>query len=79
MSATHYRWDDVRHEELSPTIGRRIITGERMMIAQVFLAKDAVVPKHSHENEQLTYIREGGRCREGGPHRRLGDDRERQQ
>src|SRR4051812_24093900 len=59
MSATHYRWDDVRREELSPTIGRRIITGDRMMIAQVFLAKDAVVPKHSHENEQITYILQG--------------------
>jgi unsaturated pyranuronate lyase len=59
MSATHYRWDDVHREELSPTIGRRIITGDRMMIAQVFLAKDAVVPKHSHENEQITYILEG--------------------
>ena len=59
MSARHYRWDDVEREELSPTIGRRFITGDRMMIAQVFLAKDAVVPKHSHENEQITYILEG--------------------
>ena len=30
-----------------------------MMIAQVYLAKGAIVPKHSHENEQLTYILEG--------------------
>jgi quercetin dioxygenase-like cupin family protein len=59
MSARHYRWDDVEHEQLSPTIGRRFITGDRMMIAQVFLAKDALVPKHSHENEQITYILEG--------------------
>jgi quercetin dioxygenase-like cupin family protein len=30
-----------------------------MMIAHVYLAKDAVVPQHSHHNEQLTYIIEG--------------------
>jgi quercetin dioxygenase-like cupin family protein len=38
---------------------RRLITGERMMLAQVYLKKGCVVPKHSHENEQLTYILEG--------------------
>jgi quercetin dioxygenase-like cupin family protein len=30
-----------------------------MMIAHVYLAKDAVVPQHAHHNEQLTYIIEG--------------------
>ena len=29
------------------------------MLAQVYLKKGAVVPRHSHENEQLTYILEG--------------------
>jgi quercetin dioxygenase-like cupin family protein len=58
-SATHYRWDDLPREQLSPLIGRRLITGDQMMIAHVYLAKGAIVPKHSHENEQLTYILEG--------------------
>jgi quercetin dioxygenase-like cupin family protein len=30
-----------------------------MMIAHVYLKKGAVVPMHSHHNEQLTYILEG--------------------
>jgi quercetin dioxygenase-like cupin family protein len=38
---------------------RRLITGERMMLAHVYLKKGCIVPKHSHENEQLTYILEG--------------------
>jgi quercetin dioxygenase-like cupin family protein len=59
MSATHYRWEDLPREELNPQIGRRLITGERMMIAHVYLAKGALVPKHAHENEQITYILEG--------------------
>jgi quercetin dioxygenase-like cupin family protein len=58
-SARHYRWDDLPREELNALIGRRVITGDQMMIAQVFLAKGAIVPQHSHENEQLTYILEG--------------------
>jgi quercetin dioxygenase-like cupin family protein len=56
---THYRWDDLPREELSPLIGRRLVTGERMMLAHVYLAKGAIVPLHQHENEQLTYILEG--------------------
>jgi quercetin dioxygenase-like cupin family protein len=58
-SATHYRWDELPHEQLSPLIGRRLITGDQMMIAHVYLTEGAIVPKHSHENEQLTYILEG--------------------
>ncbi len=57
--ATHYRWDDLPREELSPTIGRRLVTGERLMVAHVYLAQGGIVPQHSHENEQITYILEG--------------------
>lgn len=57
--AQHYRWDDMPKEELSSTIGRRIVSGERAMVAQVYLAAGAVVPRHEHDNEQLTYILEG--------------------
>jgi len=57
--ATHYRWDDLPREELNPEIGRRLITGEKLMIAHVYLTKGAVVPKHAHHNEQITYILEG--------------------
>ena len=77
-TATHYRWDDLPREELNPLIGRRFITGDQMMIAHVYLAKGAIVPKHSHENEQITYILEGRapllarRRRERGHRRRRG-------
>ncbi len=57
--ATHHRWQDLPREELSPGIERRLITGDRLMIAHVYLAEGAVVPRHAHENEQLTYILEG--------------------
>jgi quercetin dioxygenase-like cupin family protein len=59
-SVTWYRWTDMPRETVSPMLDRRLITCERMMIAQVYLKKGCVVPKHSHENEQITYIVEGG-------------------
>jgi quercetin dioxygenase-like cupin family protein len=58
--ATHYRWDDLPKEDLKPDLARRLITGERMMLAHVYLQKGCIIPQHAHENEQLTYILEGG-------------------
>lgn len=59
-SARKQSWKDVRLETLSPMLGRKLINGERMMLAQVFLKKGCMVPAHQHENEQFTYILEGG-------------------
>jgi len=59
MDATHYRWADLPKEALNPLLHRRLIATERMMIAHVYLEQGCVVPKHEHENEQLTYILEG--------------------
>lgn len=54
-----FRWEDMEKERLSDRIGRRMITAERTMLTHVYLAKGAVVPMHSHENEQITYVLEG--------------------
>jgi quercetin dioxygenase-like cupin family protein len=59
-NVTFYRWDDMPKEKVSETLHRRLITGDRMMISHVYLKKGSVVPRHSHENEQITYILEGG-------------------
>ncbi len=57
--ATRYRWDDLPKEPLKEDLSRRLISADKMMIAQVFLEQGCIVPQHSHENEQLTYILEG--------------------
>ena len=54
-----YRWDDMPKEELNERFARRLITGDRMMLAHVYLKKGFVVPRHQHDNEQITYILEG--------------------
>ena len=55
----HYSWDQLEREVLNPRIWRKVITGEKAMVAQVFIAKGGVVPVHQHESEQITYILEG--------------------
>ena len=60
LNVTWYRWDDMPKEQVSDVLDRRLITGDRMMLTQVYLKKGAIVPRHSHENEQITYILEGG-------------------
>ena len=57
--ATKFRWDDLPKEQLNDLLSRRLITGDRAMLAHVYLKKGCVVPKHQHENEQFTYILEG--------------------
>lgn len=60
QNETHwYRWDDMPKERVSDLLSRRLITGKNMMLAHVYLEKGCIVPQHSHENEQLTYILEG--------------------
>ena len=58
-NAHHYRWDTMPKEQLNDHTERRMITGTNLMIAHVYFKKDSLVPKHSHHNEQITYILEG--------------------
>ncbi len=57
--ATLHRWEELPKESLNPLLGRRLITGDRLMLAHVYLEAGCVIPRHAHENEQVTYILEG--------------------
>jgi quercetin dioxygenase-like cupin family protein len=52
-------WQKVEHEQLNPLIGRRMLSGSQSTIARVALKKGAIVPRHSHVNEQITFILNG--------------------
>src|SRR5687767_5629169 len=58
-SVTKYTWEDMPKEQLSDQLSRRLITGNDMMLAHVYLKKGCIVPLHHHINEQITYILEG--------------------
>ena len=79
LEAKHYRWEDMPKEALNPLLARRLISTARMMLAHVYLESGCVIPKHSHENEQLTYILEGALRfwlgADGSPDQRVQDVR----
>ena len=55
----HFQWESVELEQLNPLLQRQFVVGHDIMVARVLLKKGAIVPEHSHENEQVTYILEG--------------------
>ena len=58
-NVSFFRWDEMPKEKVSAMLDRRLVTGDRIMLAHVYLKKGCVVPRHQHENEQITYILEG--------------------
>ena len=57
--AIHYRWKDQPSEAMKGTITRKIITSKKTMMGEIRFKKGDIVPRHSHENEQFTYVVEG--------------------
>jgi quercetin dioxygenase-like cupin family protein len=55
----HIRLADMPTEHLNPLLDRQFVAGEKSMLARLRLRAGCIVPLHSHENEQITYILEG--------------------
>jgi len=55
----HLSWKEVHLETINPLFQRQLIVGNQVMLARVLLKRGCIVPLHSHENEQLSYILEG--------------------
>src|SRR6266581_5985551 len=54
-----HRWDEIALEKVTEMVSRKIVTGEREMLAQVYLKRGCLVPMHSHASEQMTYVLQG--------------------
>jgi quercetin dioxygenase-like cupin family protein len=62
-----HRWDEIALDKITEMISQKIIAGEREMLAQIYLKRGALVPMHTHESEQMTYILQGAlKCLVGG-------------
>jgi unsaturated pyranuronate lyase len=59
MPTPVHRWDEIALEKITEMISRKIVTGEREMLAQTYLKRGAQVPMHTHESEQMTYVLQG--------------------
>lgn len=54
-----FSWENVKKEVLNDKISRKVISGEKITMAQIFIAKDGVVQLHHHENEQFSSVLAG--------------------
>jgi unsaturated pyranuronate lyase len=56
---TLHRWAAIEAERMNPLLTRQVIHGEHITVARIQLAKGAIVPVHSHINEQITLLEKG--------------------
>jgi quercetin dioxygenase-like cupin family protein len=59
MPATPHRWDAIAPEQITDHISRRYITGDDLTVARFALTKGGVVPRHAHDNEQISCVISG--------------------
>jgi len=52
-------WESVKKEVLNDKLWRKLVSGEKAMVAQLFLARGCLVPTHQHVSEQISMIFEG--------------------
>jgi len=55
----HVTWGGVKKEVLNDKLWRKLVTGETVMVAKLWLFKDCLVPLHHHESEQISVVFEG--------------------
>jgi quercetin dioxygenase-like cupin family protein len=54
-----HRWDEIALEKVTEMLSRKIVTGDREMLVQIYVKRGCLVPMHSHESEQMTYVLQG--------------------
>jgi quercetin dioxygenase-like cupin family protein len=54
-----HRWDEIALDKVTEMLSRKIVTGEREMLVQVYVKRGCLVPLHSHPSEQMTYVLQG--------------------
>ena len=53
------RWDELALEKVTEMVTRKVIAGAGQTMAQVWFKKGALVARHSHASEQMTYVLDG--------------------
>src|SRR5882724_12830011 len=54
-----HRWDEIALEKVTEMLSRKIVSGEREMLVQIYVKRGCLVPMHSHESEQMIYVLQG--------------------
>ncbi len=59
QAARKYAWSEVPAEQLNPSMLRRMVHGDRILVADMQFRSGFVVPLHHHVNEQVTLVKSG--------------------
>jgi quercetin dioxygenase-like cupin family protein len=54
-----HRWDEIALEKVTEMLSRKIVSGDREMLVQVYIKRGCLVPRHAHDSEQMTYVLQG--------------------
>lgn len=54
-----HRWDEIALEKVTEMLSRKIVSGAREMLVQVYVKRGCLMPMHAHESEQMTYVLQG--------------------
>jgi len=52
-------WEEIPTEHVTPKMERKLVYGDKVMIAKMKFKDGFSVPLHSHENEQITHVISG--------------------
>ena len=59
QTADTFTLEDMQPEVMNPKLRRRVITGEKLTISQIWLDEGIEVPMHRHESEQMVHVISG--------------------
>ena len=54
-----HRWDEIALDKVTEMLSRKIVSGEREMLVQVYVKRGCLVPLHAHDSEQMTHVLQG--------------------
>ena len=58
-AARLHRWDEIALDKVTELLSRKIVSGEREMLVQIYVKRGCLVPMHAHDSEQMTYVLQG--------------------
>jgi quercetin dioxygenase-like cupin family protein len=54
-----HRWDEIALDKVTEMLSRKVVSGAREMLVQVYVKRGCLVPMHAHDSEQMTYVLQG--------------------
>jgi quercetin dioxygenase-like cupin family protein len=59
MPVRLHRWDEIALDKVTEMLSRKVVSGEREMLVQIYVKRGCLVPMHAHDSEQMTYVLQG--------------------